>query len=31
MELLEIINVVLVVILAGAIIYMFWRLATNPD
>ena len=31
MEILEIINMILVFILAGAVLFMFWRLATNPD
>ena len=31
METLEIINLILLVIGAGAILFMFWRLATNSD
>jgi hypothetical protein len=31
METLEIINLILLVIGAGAILFMFWRLTTNPD
>lgn len=31
MEFLEIINLILGLIGAAAILFMFWRLATNPD